>query len=127
MTMDGKHVKFVTNGLRLPCHEDIRGDVMLIPDLDSVVTLLDADNKVIVQLGDGKPPAGQSAGLRDAPREKFIPGQFVKPHDAMFLRNGDILVSEWVPIGRVTLLRKIGPVRNELPPREDTRNRSFDS
>ena len=122
LTMDGKHVKFVTTGMRRPCHEDIRGDVMLIPDLDSVVTLLDGDNKVIAHLGDGKPPAGQSAGLRGAPREKFVPGQFVHPHDAMFLKNGDILVAEWVPIGRVTLLRKVGQVKNELPPHSDPRD-----
>ena len=125
LTLDGKHVKFVTNGMRRPCHEDIRGDVMLVPDLDSVVTLLDGDNKVIAHLGDGKPPAGASAGLRGAPREKFIPGQFVHPHDAMFLKNGDILVAEWVPIGRVTLLRKLGQVKQELPPREDLRDKLF--
>jgi hypothetical protein len=29
----------------------------------------------------------------------------VHPHDAIWLANGDILVAEWVPIGRVTLLR----------------------
>ena len=33
---------------------------------------------------------------------------FIHPHDAIFLQNGDILVTEWVPIGRITLLRKVG-------------------
>ena len=75
---------------------------MLVPDLESVVTILDKSNKTIVQLGDGKP-----TNLRGKPRSEFIPGKFIHPHDAMFLRNGDILVAEWVPQGRVTLLRKV--------------------
>ena len=101
LTMDGKHIKFVENGMRLPCHIRFRGDLMLIPDLKSVVTILDRENKIVAQLGDGDP-----SDLRGAPRSQFIPGKFIHPHDAIFLNNGDILVAEWVPIGRVTLLRK---------------------
>ncbi|MFT3685293.1 MAG: hypothetical protein QM783_10270 [Phycisphaerales bacterium] len=101
-TLDGKHEGFVTTGMRQPCHFKTRGDVLLVPDLSSVVTLLDKDNKVIVHLGDGHP-----SDLRDKPRDKFIAGKFIHPHTAIFLKNGDILVAEWVPIGRVTLLRKV--------------------
>jgi hypothetical protein len=101
-TLEGEHQGFVTEGMRKPCHMKTRGDVMLVPDLESVVTLLDKDNKVIAQLGDGNP-----SSLRGQPREKFIAGKFIHPHSAMFLKNGDILVVEWVPIGRVTLLRKV--------------------
>jgi len=100
-TLDGKHIKFVTDGMRQPCHFHTHGDMMLIPDLKSVITLLDGDNKVITQLGDGDPSA-----LRGHPRKDFIPGKFVHPHSAKFLHNGDILVVEWVPIGRVTLLKR---------------------
>ena len=75
---------------------------MLVPDLESVITILDARNDVIAHLGDGRP-----SGLRDHPRNDFVPTKFIHPHDAMFLRNGDILVAEWVPIGRVTLLRSL--------------------
>jgi hypothetical protein len=101
-TLDGKHVRFETEGMRLPCHFSIRGHEMLVPDLDSVITILDEKNKPIVQLGDGAP-----SNLRDHPRVDFIPGKFIHPHDAIFLRNGDILVAEWVPIGRVTLLKRV--------------------
>ncbi len=101
-SLDGKFVKFATDGMRRPCNNFFRHDTMLVPDLRSVVTLLDKDNKVIEMLGDGDPSA-----LRDAPREKFINGKFIHPHDAIFLHNGDILVAEWVPIGRVTLLKKV--------------------
>jgi hypothetical protein len=101
-SLDGKHVRFNDDGMRLPCHFSLRKELMLVPDLESVVTILDEDNKTVVQLGDGKPTS-----LRGKPRSDFIPGKFIHPHDAMFLRDGDILVAEWVPQGRVTLLRKV--------------------
>ncbi|MEO7717128.1 MAG: peptidase [Capsulimonas sp.] len=101
-SLEGKHQKFVTEGMRQPCHFKTRGDEMLVPDLDSVVTIVDRDNKVITHLGDGYP-----SNLRDAPRSAFIPGKFIHPHTAIYLHNGDILVAEWVPIGRITLLRKL--------------------
>lgn len=101
-TLDGKHVRFVTEGIRRPCHFSIQGDLMLIPDLDSVVTLLDKDNKVVAHLGDGAP-----SKLRGAARTDYIPGRFIHPHDAQFLASGDILVAEWVPTGRITLLKKV--------------------
>ena len=100
--LDGGHKRFVTQGMRQPCHFKIRGQELLVPDLDSVVTILDADNKVITHLGDGFP-----SNLRDSPRSAFIPGKFIHPHSAMYLHNGDILVVEWVPIGRITLLKKL--------------------
>ena len=102
-TLEGEHESLVTDGIRMPCHFKTRGDVLLVPDLESVITLLDKDNKVITHLGDGHP-----SSLRGAPRDKFLPGKFIHPHTAMFLNNGDILVAEWVPIGRITLLRKVG-------------------
>ena len=100
LSLDGTHLGFVTDGMRMPCDMKVRGDMLLVPDLESVVTVLDGANKPAAQLCDGRPSA-----LRGAPREKFVPGRFVHPHDAIWLANGDILVAEWVPIGRVTLLR----------------------
>lgn len=101
-TLEGRHLRFHTEGMRQPCHFHTRGELMVVPDLKSVVTLLDRDNRVVAQLGDGDP-----SDLRGHPRSDFLPGRFIHPHAAKFLRNGDILVVEWVPIGRVTLLRKL--------------------
>ncbi|MCB9846511.1 MAG: hypothetical protein H6811_11065 [Phycisphaeraceae bacterium] len=103
LTLNGEHVGFVSEGVRLPCHFSFRDGVMLVPDLESVVTLFDTENRVLAQLGDGHP-----SSLRGAPREQFIEGKFIHPHDAIWLASGDILVAEWVPIGRVTLLRRLG-------------------
>jgi hypothetical protein len=102
LALDGTHLGFVTESMRMPCDMKVRGDRMLVPDLESVVTILDGGNRAIAQLGDGHPSA-----LRGAPRDSFIPGKFIHPHDAIWLANGDILVAEWVPIGRITRLRAV--------------------
>lgn len=102
LDLDGKHMAFHTNGVRMPCDMKFREGLMLVPDLESVVMIYDEKFAPVVALGDGHP-----SKLRGVPREQFVPGKFVHPHDAIWLANGDILVAEWVPIGRVTLLRKI--------------------
>lgn len=102
--LDGRHLGFVSKDLKLPCHFDFRGDVALVPDLDSRVTLLDKNNALLVHLGDGEKDGGQ--GLRGEAREKFIPGKFICPHSAAFDAKGNIFVVEWVEVGRVTKLVK---------------------
>lgn len=102
LTLDGEHLGFVRQGVRLPCHFKARQGLLLVPDLESVVTILGPENQVVAHLGDGHPSA-----LRASTREQFIDGKFIHPHDAIWLANGDILVAEWVPIGRVTLLRRV--------------------
>src|SRR5262249_30264222 len=49
-TLDGKHLGFV-HEVSFPAHFDIRGDVLLVPDLHARVSLFDKDNKVIAHLG----------------------------------------------------------------------------
>lgn len=103
-TLDGKHRGFVTDELRMPCHFDLRGDLLLIPDLEARVTLFDKNNKLIVHLGDGGPGINP---IRGEPREKFTAGKFVCPHSAAFDKDGNIFVVEWVEVGRVTKLKKL--------------------
>jgi hypothetical protein len=105
-TMDGRHLDFVT-GFRLPCHFHEQHGVVVIPDLHGRVTLLDRDNVAIEQLGDSGSPEWNNP-LRTAARERFIPGQFICPHGACFDHDGNIFVVEWVEVGRVTKLRKLG-------------------
>ena len=102
-TLAGEHVKFVTEELRAPCHFHVRGTELLVPDLKSRVTLFDANNKLIVHLGDGK----DYANIRDKDRTAFTPGQFVAPHGGIFDSHGNIFIVEWVEVGRVTKLRKV--------------------
>lgn len=100
--LDGKHLGFVTEGVRMPCHLHFNNGLMLIPDLESRITILGKQNEVVAQLGDGHPTA-----LRGRPKSEFIEGKFVHPHGAAWINKRDIVVAEWVPQGRVTLLRRV--------------------
>jgi len=105
--LDGTHHSYLETPVRSPRHFDRRENVVVIPDLDAVVTLIDENNKVIAQLGDGFTTMAEVRTLRTKSRDKFIPGKFVCPHDAAFDRDGSIYVSEWVDVGRVTKLKKV--------------------
>jgi hypothetical protein len=76
-TLDGKHLGYLTEGIRLPCHIHFNHGLMLIPDLESVVTILDANDKPVAHLGDGHP-----SGLRGASRDRYIDGKFI--HQARY-------------------------------------------
>jgi hypothetical protein len=107
-TLDGKHEGFV-NGLLFPAHFDIRGEVLMVPDLHARVSLFDRNNKVIVHLGDDPEwiKEVKKFKVRDEPN-RCPPGKFIHPHDACFDRDGNIFVVEWVPAGRVSFLRRVG-------------------
>lgn len=109
LTLDGRHERTIADDTRLrrPCHFDQRGDLLLCPDLDSQVCLLDRDYRVVAQLGDGQAENGRIGSRRKNARETFTPGKFITPHDAIFLADGNILVAEWITIGRLTLLERI--------------------
>ena len=107
--MDGKFLNKL-DGFLFPADIDIRGDIMLVPDLHARITMLDNDNKVIAQLGDD--PEWRKQVLADkfkmrGQRDRWQPGRFVHPHDACFDKDGNIFVAEWVNTGRVTKLRKV--------------------
>lgn len=103
-TLDGRHIGFAA-GVNLPCHIHERKGVAVIPDLAARVTLLDRDNRVIAHLGEDA--TGDWQELRKKPRNEFRPGKFVSPHGACFDHAGNIFVTEWVEVGRVTKLRRV--------------------
>ena len=102
-TLDDKPIDIV-EGTRQPCHFHEHKGNIVVPDLAGPVHILDKDNKVVVSMGGGK--EGNPPRTTDD-RSKFVPGQFVNPHGAIFDHNGNIFVAEWVEIGRVTKLRKV--------------------
>jgi hypothetical protein len=101
-TLDDKPIDIV-EGTRSPCHFNAYKNDVVIPDLTGPVHLMDKDNKMVAKLGEG--PNNPPRTTTD--RSKFIPGQFVAPHGAIFDHAGNIFVVEWVEIGRVTKLRKV--------------------
>ena len=102
-TLEGKHVRFV-EGVKLPCHFDERDGILLVPDLAARVTLLDRNDRVLAHLGEGP---SNFREVRKEPRKAFPSGKFIALHDACFDHEGNIFVAEWVPIGRVTKLRRL--------------------
>jgi len=105
--MEGKHLKTL-DGFFFPADIDVKGELMLVPDLHARITLLDKGNKVISHLGDDPEwrKVALSKGFRGK-RDQWKAGRFVHPHDAWFDKDGNIFVVEWVSTGRVTKLRKI--------------------
>jgi hypothetical protein len=102
-TLDDKPIDVIAGTLQ-PCHFYEHKGMIVVPDLASRVTLMDKDNKIVAQLGEGL--VGNPPRTTDD-RSKFVPGQFVNPHGACFDHAGNIFVVEWVEIGRVTKLRKL--------------------
>lgn len=108
LTIDGQPLS-ILEGFLFPANIDIRGEIMLVPDLHARITLLDRNNQVLAQLGDD--PEWRKVVLdgfkvRRDPK-LWRPGRFVHPHDAAFDKDGNIIVAEWVEGGRVTRLRKV--------------------
>jgi DNA-binding beta-propeller fold protein YncE len=92
--------------LRFPCHFDIRGTDLLIPDLHGRVTILDGENRLVTHLGDN-PGVNQRQGYPNLRMEDWVPGQFISPHSACWDSHGDLYVVEWIQTGRVTKFRNI--------------------
>jgi hypothetical protein len=107
-TPDGNYLSTLTGFLQ-PCHFDIHGDVMLVPDLSSRITLLDSDNKPIAHLAND-PQWQQEVSAKKLRLEPatWQTGKFLHPHDACFDHDGNIIVTEWVVPGRVTMLTRLG-------------------
>jgi len=104
-TLDGRFIKMVTHELRHPCHFDQRGTDLLIPDLKGRVTIFDKDNNLITHLGDN--PNSKEWANNRVPQKDLKPGVFCTPHGAMWDKQGNIYVVEWLPYGRVTKLRHV--------------------
>jgi len=103
--LTGKYLETIS-GFGLPANVDSKGDLLLVPELGSRVSLLDRQYKVLAHLGSDVERVQQTKGVRED-EKLWLDGKFVHPHDACFDRNGDILVAEWVRSGRVTKLTRV--------------------
>jgi hypothetical protein len=129
MTLDGQHIGFLSTDelgnphmtsdvgsirspVSFPANFDIRGDVLLVPDLHARVSLFDKNNKLITHLGHEPEWTKQVLGDGKFPvrsdRNLWQSGKFIHPHDACFDKSGNIFVVEWVLTGRVNFLRNLG-------------------
>lgn len=106
-TLDGEHRRTQGDFL-LPANADVRGELLLIPDLVGRVTLLNGKNEVIAHLGDDhERMAADGKQFIRGDESQWQSGKFVHPHDACFDADGNIYVAEWVARGRVSKLKKL--------------------
>ena len=109
-TPNGEFLR-VEGNVSFPAHFDIRGEELLIADLHARITILDKDNNVAIHLGYDpdwtKEVLGDMKFTLRNDRSLWKEGKFVHPHDACYDKDGNILVAEWVPTGRVSFLRKV--------------------
>lgn len=103
--LDGTYIDTI-DGFGLPANIDVRGDLMLVPELKARVTLLDKNNRVVAQLGADVERLNEIKDLRGKP-DQWQDGKFVHPHDACFDAEGNIFVAEWVATGRITKLERV--------------------
>lgn len=103
--MDGKYLQTIT-GFGLPANIDRQGDLLLVPELGSRVSILGKNYEPLAQLGADGERVGKVKGVRDD-EKLWEDGKFVHPHDACFDLKGNIIVAEWVRTGRVTKLTKV--------------------
>lgn len=106
--LDGEYKKTISD-LGLPANLDTHGNLLLVPELVSRVSILDQDYKTVVTLGDDRERIVHDKTVNGGytirtDSTKWEQGKFVHPHDACFDRVGNIYVAEWVSTGRITKL-----------------------
>jgi hypothetical protein len=107
LSLEGEHVR-TQPGFGLPANADIRGQLMVVPELLGRVSLVDRSLQAVAVLGDDRQRIEADTKFvirRD--ESQWRQGRFIHPHDACFDAHGNILVAEWVHGGRLSKLRKI--------------------
>jgi len=102
---DGKFVRTVAQHLRRPCQVSFHGDYAVVSELEGRVVVLDRDNTAVAFLGDN-PQKSQWANYNADPNQ-IAATTFSAAHGCYIGANGDIYVSDWNHVGRITKLARI--------------------
>jgi DNA-binding beta-propeller fold protein YncE len=90
------HKRNLVGTVRNPCCFYQHKQNLFIPDLASRLTILDADDKLVVYLGDGK----EADGKTNKADNQTNPALFAAPHAMCVDSKGSLYVVEWIPTGR---------------------------
>ncbi len=107
LALDGAHLQTLS-GFGLPANLDLRGDLLVVPELLGRISIVDRQGTSLAVLGDDRQriEADNKFAIRQHP-DQWIDRKFVHPHDACFDQDGNILVAEWVAGGRVSKLTRV--------------------
>lgn len=103
--LDGKLLGVIDHDLRRPCNIAIANGYLAVPDLAGRVTIFDAKDELVCQLGDN--PDETLRAENGVPREKWKDGEFLSPHGAAWDARGNLYVLDWNYLGRVTKLARV--------------------
>jgi hypothetical protein len=107
-SLDGKPLGEVSGDFRYPAGVRVRGSDVLVPDLLGRVTILGGDDRLVTHVGlDSNGKWVKPENFPDVPKDKRVEGAFIAPHDAIWDRDGNLYVVEWVPDGRVSKWRPL--------------------
>jgi hypothetical protein len=107
LSLQGEHLQTL-EGFGLPANVETWNQWLIVPELFARVTILDAENRVAVRLGDDSERIRADGKFRIRGTEaEWQPGKFVHPHDACCDPAGNLYVAEWVATGRVTRLERL--------------------
>jgi hypothetical protein len=84
--------KRTIGGVRLPCCFYQHNGLLYVPELGARVSLIDAEDRIVAQLGDGQGIMAQQIQQH--------PDKFATPHALTVASNGDLYVLEWLAFGR---------------------------
>jgi hypothetical protein len=104
LDFDGKFVRTLTQHLRRPCQVSFHGDYAVVSELEGRATILDRDNTPVAFLGDN-PQKAQWANYQLQPGD-IAPSFFSAAHGCHIDRQGNIYISDWNHVGRVTKLTR---------------------
>ena len=97
--LDLTYKRTIQGDLRNPCCFYQHKNALYVPDLASRVSIFDADDKLVAQLGDGKEIPNGSMGVKKELADQH-PDKFFAPHAMCVDSRGDLYVVEWVSFGR---------------------------
>lgn len=103
--LDGNFVAVVAEHLRRPCSVSFLGDKIAVAELEGCVSILDANYKLVAQLGDN-PDKKQWANYNVPPKD-WKEGIFNAPHGVAFDKQANLYVEDWNVSGRITKLEHI--------------------
>lgn len=107
LTMDGKHIETL-DGYGAPANVETWKNLLVIPELQARVTLLNEKNEVVARLGDDRARVtAKDGGKIRTDSSQWQDGKFVHPHDACFAEDGSLFVAEWVGTGRISKLQRL--------------------